>query len=311
MRQMKVRSGKIKVKNRLVGVQFVFSKTNCNLEVPKIKKKNNYNVDDVRDLIFNENQSDRSGLSWDEEENDDIKDAVWNNISDGKPTDAAEPGNDIPLASLAGAVYQASSSDQCQANNEPTQGVYHWRKIDTIVCDHSFLEELSELLLEDMTPLQYISVVITATLLGINVEQNNIYSFQTIHKSIDTNRAEITSLIGMSIKMGILQLPSYKLYWSQNFLCPRIVCVMPRNCYQELLRYLYFVSNDSISTQDKLAKTRPLISMVREEFVKTEPEECNSVIIPSKTNYSSIRHYNPKKLKRWGLKILFALASLL
>ena len=112
---MKVRSGKMEVKNSLVGFQFVFSKrkTNCNLEVPTMKVKNNYTVDDARDFIFNENQSDHSGLSWDEEENDDIKDAVWNNISDGKPTDAAKPGNDIPPASLAGAVYQASSSDQC------------------------------------------------------------------------------------------------------------------------------------------------------------------------------------------------------
>ena len=46
----------------------------------------------------------------------------------------------------------------------------------------------------------------------IVLEQTNIYSLQTIHKSIDTNGAEIMSLIGMSIKMEILQLPSYKLY---------------------------------------------------------------------------------------------------
>ena len=35
------------------------------------------------------------------------------------------------------------------------------------------------------------------------VEQTNIYSLQTVHKSIDTNRAKLMSLIGMSIKMGI------------------------------------------------------------------------------------------------------------
>ena len=92
--------------------------------------------------------------------------------------------------------------------------VYRWRKRDTIACDHSFLEEFSEPPLEDMTPLQYFSMFITTALLDIVVEQTNIYSFQTIHKSIDTNRAEIMPLIGMSIKMGILQLPSYKSYWS-------------------------------------------------------------------------------------------------
>ena len=48
---------------------------------------------------------------------------------------------------------------------------------------------------------------------------------------------------------------------------------MPRHCYQEPLRYLYFVYNDSINPQDKLAQIRLLISMVQEEFVKKEPEE--------------------------------------
>ena len=61
-----------------------------------------------------------------------------------------------------------------------------------------------------MAPLQYFSLFITTALLDIFVEQTNIYSFQTINKSINTNREEMMSLIGMSIKMGMLQLLSYK-----------------------------------------------------------------------------------------------------
>ena len=63
-----------------------------------------------------------------------------------------------------------------------------------------------------MALLQYFSKFITTEFSDIVLEQTNIYSFQTIHKSINTNGAEIMSLIGMSIKMEILQLPSYKLY---------------------------------------------------------------------------------------------------
>ena len=92
--------------------------------------------------------------------------------------------------------------------------VYRWKKRHTITCDHLFLEEFSEPPLEVMTHLQYFSMFITAALLDIVVEQTNVYNFQTIHKSINTNRPEIMSLIGMSIEMGILQLPSYKSYWS-------------------------------------------------------------------------------------------------
>ena len=82
---------------------------------------------------------------------------------------------------------------------------------------------------------------------------------------------------------------------------------MPRHCYQEPLRYLYFVYNVSINAQDKLAQIRPSISMVQEKFVKKEPEEYNLVdkqIIPLKKKYSSLRQYNPKKLKKRGFKNL-------
>ena len=53
--------------------------------------------------------------------------------------------------------------------------------------------------------------------------------------------------------MGILQVPSYKSYWSQEFRCPRVADIMPYIRYQELFRCLHFVNNDSINAQDKLA----------------------------------------------------------
>ena len=40
---------------------------------------------------------------------------------------------------------------------------------------------------------------------------------------------------------------------------------------------------------------------MRNEYVKVEPEEFHSVdeqIIPSKTKYTKIRQYNPKKTKK-------------
>ena len=123
MWQIKVKSGKIKVENSSVSVQSEFSQKNmkCNLEVLTMKVKENYNVDDAIDLIFDGNQSDLSVHSQNEEEIDEIEDAVQNNISDYEPTDAAESDDDIPLASLAGAINQTSYNDQFQANNNPAQ----------------------------------------------------------------------------------------------------------------------------------------------------------------------------------------------
>ena len=71
--------------------------------------KKNYNVDDAIDFIFDGNQSDLPGLSSDEKESDEIEGAVWNNVSDGKPTDATESDNETSFAFLARANNQARS----------------------------------------------------------------------------------------------------------------------------------------------------------------------------------------------------------
>ena len=98
-----------------------------------MKVKKNYNVDDAINFTFDRNQSDLLGLSLDDEENDEIEDAVRNSVSNCKLNDAVESDNDITLASLAATSNQSSSNDQDQANNEPAERTYRWRKKYTIV----------------------------------------------------------------------------------------------------------------------------------------------------------------------------------
>ena len=78
-----------------------------------MKVKKNCNVDEAIDFLFDGNESDLSGLSLGEEENNDVEDAVRNNFSDDEPTDTAESDNDTPPASLA------EASNQGHANYEP------------------------------------------------------------------------------------------------------------------------------------------------------------------------------------------------
>ena len=88
------------------------------------------------------------------------------------------------------------------------------------------------------------------------------------------------------MKMGIITIPSYKLYWSRELRYSPVADVMARNRYHLLTSNLHFVNNDSIDPSDKLAKIRPIRTAVRNECTKVEPEEFNSVdeqIIPSKT----------------------------
>ena len=66
------------------------------------------------------------------------------------------------------------------------------------------------------------------------------------------------------------------------------------------------MNNDSINAQDKLAKICPLISIVRDEFVKIEPEEHNSVdkqIIPSKNKVFVYQTIQSEKAKKFGFYV--------
>ena len=127
-------------------------------------------------------------------------------------------------------------------------------------------------------------------------------------KSVKTSVEEIKTYVGMQILMGIIKLPSYRNYWSGALRYRAIADVMSRNRFEILSRYLHFVDNDSVQdVSDKLFKIRPILTAVRNECLKVEPEEYHSVdeqIIPPKTKYTKIRQYNPKKPRKCGFKNL-------
>ena len=117
----------------------------------------------------------------------------------------------------------------------------------------------------------------------------------------------------MIMIMGVIPLPSVYDYWSRCFQILAIADVMPRNRFLELRRYLHFVDNTAThDSDDKLFKIRPVVEAVRNECVKVTPEEYHSVdkqIIPSKTKYTKIKQYNPKKSKKREFKNLVPAGS--
>ena len=123
--------------------------------------------------------------------------------------------------------------------------------------------------------------------------------------SVNTNKDEIPSFIGIHTLMGIVQLPNYKAYWSRELRFPPVADVMPINRYVKLRQYLHFVDNNAPNNDnDKLFKVRLIITAIRDECVKVEPDEFQAVdeqIIPCKTKRSKIRQYNLKKPKIMGI----------
>ena len=95
-----------------------------------------------------------------------------------------------------------------------------------------------------------------------------------------------------------------------KYFCPlwrAIADAIPQKRFEKIRRFLHFVNNDEVDSDDKLAKVRPIIEAVTQQCRKVEPEEYNAVdeqIIPSKTKFSKIKQYNPKKPHKWGFKNL-------
>ena len=103
-----------------------------------------------------------------------------------------------------------------------------------------------------------------------------------------------------------MKLPSYSDYWSNTLRYPPIADNMPRSRYKLLRQNLHFVDNPTYTEESgKLFKTAPVIEAIRKQCIIIEPEHFHTIdeqIIPSKTKFTKIRQYNPKKPCKRGFK---------
>ncbi len=253
---------------------------------------------DVFESILNGNDSDVEDLGSDDDIDVD-SDYDGNNIDDDD-TSADERENDDE--------NDDGDIDDDDIDDDEEENKFRWRKRDiTTTPDKVFQPEVDNVE-EIKTPVEYFRQFWTDDIIDLVVQQTNLYSTQKTGSSINTTKKETEQLIGMHLRMDIVQLPSYKMYWSQKMRIPAIADRMPLKRYEKLRANLHFVDNSIMEENaSKLAKIQPVIDIFREQCVKVNPEECHSVdeqIIPAKTKFSGIRQYNPKKPVKWGFKNL-------
>ena len=73
----------------------------------------------------------------------------------------------------------------------------------------------------------------------------SLYNTQKTTISVNTRQLEIEKLIGIQMKMGIIKMLSYKIYWLQNMRYPPVGDTMPLKRYVKLRSSLHFVDNNS------------------------------------------------------------------
>lgn len=147
---------------------------------------------------------------------------------------------------------------------------------------------------------------------GIIVRESNLYATQK-GTNLGLTKEELHAFLGILIFMGFHELPSMRLYWSddENFHVERISRVMPLKRFLKILRLLHLNDNSNFvpkrsTNYDKLYKLRPLLDHLSQKYLEVFSASRNLSIDESMAAFkgrSTLKQYMPKKPIKRGFKI--------
>lgn len=230
--------------------------------------------------------------------------------------DGAEAVNTFELVnqvSERGDCRDDSDESEEESENEEEWSENHtakgWRKKTFEPKTSEFPFELQDDDGDQMkSPLEYFKTFYPDNLFQMLAEQANIYFFQSkAPQQLGTNAKEIEMLVGTLFKMGVIQMPNVRDYYANETFYEPVASVMSRNRFQLLCRYLHFENNcdPNVDKSDKSWKLKPFLQILRENFLKVEPEEhqaVDEISIPYK-GQKGPRQYNPKKPHKWHFTV--------
>ena len=144
-------------------------------------------------------------------------------------------------------------------------------------------------------------------MLQLIVNESNKYAVQkNPYKPLQLDKNELEQFIGILYAMSLIQMPSTRMYWSNELYFEKIGVVMTVNRFEQIKLFFNCNDNDKFSKEhgDKLYKVRPITNMLKDSFSKLSKEmlRIDEQVVPFKGK-SSIKQYNPMKLKKWGFSI--------
>ena len=155
------------------------------------------------------------------------------------------------------------------------------------------------------------------------VAESNRYAHQQLGDRFANfrviTRAELKAFTGINIIMGIVRLPNYALYWSNDefFGNQGIKRVMTKNRFEELSCYLHFSDSSKEPARgdrdyDRLYKVRTVLDYVRNKcemnFMPTKNISVDEGMVGFRGRLS-FRQYMPAKPTKYGIKVWMAADS--
>ena len=174
------------------------------------------------------------------------------------------------------------------------------------------------------TPLGFIQLFLTRELLNYLVGETNDYARYCRNElrttlSYQWDRCNITNLahyLGLQVFFGLLPAANVRQYWRRGFFLatPNVPALMTRDAFLAMDRYFHGFNRRAIprGNQDRLVAVRPVMEYLQ--------DRCRTLVVPGK-NLSldegmmaykgrlSIKVYNPKKPKKYGVKFFFITKS--
>lgn len=112
------------------------------------------------------------------------------------------------------------------------------------------------------------------------VEETNKYYLQKNGTPLGMTIEELTSVLGMFFRMGLVDMHNVRAYWEQGSRYELVAQVMSWNRFEKITSHLHFVDNDAATEKtmkDKCWKVRPWLSELRKNMLKI-PQETKSCI---------------------------------
>lgn len=118
---------------------------------------------------------------------------------------------------------------------------------------------------------------------------------------------EIKRFIGILLMSGYNSVARYRMYWEQSVDCnfQGVASAMPRNRFEELLRYFHVADNNNLVPDDRFAKVRPLWNLCNKRWLQYYHGDKNLSIdesmIPYYGKHGAKQHIHGKPI-RFGYK---------
>ena len=238
-------------------------------------------------------------------------------LPDGDLSDLSDADDDpevsIPSDGDTNCSSDSDSDDgrtvDTDARANESDRMYRWRRhIDQIpvkVPDNEFTSH------DVRTPMEYFYEFLKPDMLQEIAFQTNHYAVLRRGSSINVTVDEIRKFIGISIYMGIIKFPQYRMYWSSEYRFPLIADVMGLTRYEMIKQYLHFNDNTQMPDKkdpsyDPLYKVRPIYDHIRSNCQQIENEVRNCIdeqMIKFKGR-SHLKTYMPCKPIKYGFKII-------